>query len=252
MNINKILLLPLALAVAGLLSGCGEDDKVAKAEAAGPLDLATFLAWPVIADHDEVITNPEAYGQDNLVIVVDRSGSMEGICGEASKAATTVEVLKSFIPNIPSTVAVGYIEFDRNSRVVVPLELNNQAALLSAVGDYRADGGSTYLGEAIGEAFTVLSDQALTQASTGTYRIVVITDGAASDERALKSILLTTGTTPVEVMTAGFCMGDHVLNDPGQTIYVEATNADELLALLTDAVSMESLSFDSASFTTGN
>lgn len=240
----KKYIIPIIIALT--LIGCkSEENTGASSKAVTGLDLATFFAWPA----GEVQTvDAEAYGQNNLVFVVDRSGSMgDNACGsKGSKSDVAIQALSTFIPLIPDDVAVGWIDFGGRHKIVVPIGLNNRANLMGAAQAHKPDMGNTNVGAATRTAFSMLADQALTQGSTGTYRIVLIVDGGASDGSGLRSVLTEINGTPVEVLTAGFCIGsNHILNQPGETVYVEASSVDELVAVLTAAVQAESADFTS-------
>lgn len=212
------------------------------------LDLAAFRSWP---QGEVTQADPDAIGQNNLIFVVDRSGSMdEGACGaNGTKSQVVASALASFMPQIPTDVAVGYIDFGRSNEVRVPLGVNNRAALIAAAEGHLPDMGDTYVGHATEVAFDILTKQGLNQGATGTYRIVLIVDGGATDDRTLDQVLTQINHTPVEILTAGFCIGaGHELNQPNDMVYVEAANVDQLVAVLQAAVSAEAPAF-SADFT---
>jgi len=207
------------------------------------LDLAAFRSWP---QGEVTQADPNAIGQNNLIFVVDRSGSMdEGACGsDGTKSQVVASALASFMPQIPTEVAVGYLDFGNNTAERVALGVNNRPALIDAAKGHSPDMGGTYVGHATEVAFNMLSEQALNQGATGTYRIVLIVDGGASDDRALNNVLSRINHTPVEILTAGFCLGArHELNQPNDMVYVEAANVDQLVSVLQAAVSAEAPAF---------
>lgn len=225
------------------LAACQENNNAFETQNESNFSLAGFHSWP---EGQAQTADLESVGRDNLVIVVDRSGSMDGgACQSANnKSEETISALKQFIPLIPDDVAVGYVDFGSSVEVTVPLGTNNVPALLAAAEAHRADMGGTDLTDAVMTAFHMLSDQALVQNSTGTYRMVIITDGAADDNRTLRNALNLVNTTPVEVMTAGFCIGgNHALNQPEDTVYVEANSTEDLVGVLTAAVQGEAQDF---------
>lgn len=245
----------LSLAALGVLIACKPDENqntgatettsVTQPSPATPdgLDLAAFRAWP---QGEVTQADPDAIGRNNLIFVVDRSGSMdEGACGaDGTKSQVVSQALSDFMPQIPTDVAVGYLDFGSNTAVRVPLGVNNRSALIAAAEAHSPDMGSTYVGHATGVAFDMLAAQALNQGATGTYRIVMIVDGGASDDRDLTRVLTQVNHTPVEIMTAGFCLGPrHELNQPNDMVYVEAANVDQLVSVLQAAVSAEAPAF---------
>lgn len=226
-------------------------DNSAPTTSSETFDYAKFTAWPSGAATD---VDPNAYGRDNIIFVVDRSGSMsESACGgKGSKSDVIIDAMTTFIPQLPNNVMAGWVDFGNDNVVRVPLGIDNHAALVNAAKSHRPDMGGTYLGAALNTAFDMMSEQALAQAITGTYRIVLIVDGGANDNNALIKVMTKINQTPVEILTAGFCIGQgHTLNQPNDNVYVEASNVDDLIAVMSSAVATESQSFDT-SFVTVN
>jgi Mg-chelatase subunit ChlD len=82
---------------------------------------------------------------------------------------------------VPKDVNLGLYVFDRNGeRQVVPLASNNRAAFLAAIDQVDA-AGATPLGDAIGKGAHALVKEYKKQLGYGDYRLIVITDGEASD-----------------------------------------------------------------------
>ena len=223
------------------LYACNENSDTASNDPNNPsgFNLASFASWPTITGD----ADPEQAGQNNLVFVTDRSGSMDDpACGSeaVSKSNVVAKTISGFIPNIPSDVAVGYIDFGNENVVQVPLGKNNRDALTNAASSHRPDMGGTYVGHAIERAYDMLADAAVAQGGVGTFRMVLIVDGGASDLGKLETILGKIENTPIEVLTAGFCIGSgHMLNQPNDMVYVEANDASGLEAVMTAAVKME-------------
>ena len=226
------------------LAGCYEDDMSVTAQATEPtLSLAGFYSWPTGQAEG---VDLETVGRDNIVIVVDRSGSMaDRVCeGDGSLSDNTISALQSFIPNIPESTAVGYVDFGSGVEIRVPLGIDNRRSLMDAAANHSSDMGGTNLTDAVEVAYGMLEQQALIQSSTGTYRMVIVTDGAANSGRTLSAALDRVNTTPVEVMTAGFCIGEnHILNQPMDTVYVPASNVTQLVTFLTASLQQESPDF---------
>lgn len=122
---------------------------------------------------------------DNVVIVLDASGSMEqkmrgsGVQKmEAAKAA-----LKSVLRNVPETTHIGLLVFSaenlRNDWVY-PLGPRDEERLLEAI-DLPIPESGTPLGKYIKMGADRLLEARAQQYGYGTYRLLIVTDGDASD-----------------------------------------------------------------------
>ena len=123
--------------------------------------------------------------QDNIIIVLDASGSMgrpmpgDGITKmEAAKRA-----LKEVLAIAPETVNIGLLVFSgRNVRDdwVYPLSPRDDDRLRTAI-DLPEPGGGTPLGDYIKKGADRLLEQREQQYGYGTYRLLIVTDGEAQD-----------------------------------------------------------------------
>lgn len=124
--------------------------------------------------------------RDNVVIVLDASGSMKqqmrGRSGvqkmEAAKAA-----LKSVLRNVSETTHIGLLVFSaKNLRNdwVYPLGPREETRLLQAI-DRPIPASGTPLGEYIKMGADRLLEARAQQYGYGTYRLLIVTDGNAND-----------------------------------------------------------------------
>jgi hypothetical protein len=87
-------------------------------------------------------------------------------------------------------------------------------------------------------AYGSLAERAKAQQGSGSYRIMILTDGEASDRALMEAnINAILAKTPIEVHTAGFCIGaGHALNKRGETFYASANTPDAILAAFSAAL----------------
>lgn len=112
---------------------------------------------------------------DNLVFIMDCSGSMSGEKIEQAKSA-----LKEVLKHVPATTHIGLLSFGETEGWRYPLGPRDEIRLNKAINDLRT-GGSTPLGEYMKNGTERLLKQRQQQLGYGTYRLLVITDGEATD-----------------------------------------------------------------------
>lgn len=127
---------------------------------------------------------------DNVIIVLDGSGSMDENMRDAKgnkvqKMAAAKEALYEVLKQIPDTTQIGLVVFSaRGVRTdwVYPLAKKDDAKLKAAIKPI-APSGSTPLGKYIKIGADRLLKEREKQYGYGTYRLLVITDGEAGDQR---------------------------------------------------------------------
>ncbi|MCG2712970.1 MAG: VWA domain-containing protein [Candidatus Omnitrophica bacterium] len=119
----------------------------------------------------------EGLYNENLVIVMDCSGSMEG-----HKIAQAKAALKEVLAYVPATTHIGLLSFGNNSGWKYDLGPRNDARLIQAI-DSLSPGGMTPLGQYMKIGADRLLQQKQKQLGYGTYRLLVITDGEAQEPR---------------------------------------------------------------------
>lgn len=145
--------------------------------------LVLFLGYSALAQEEPSVAIDEY--RDNVVIVLDASGSMKqrmrgsGVQKmEAAKAA-----LKSVLQNLPPTTHIGLLVFSaKNLRNdwVYPLGPREEERLLEAIDQPIPESG-TPLGEYIKMGADRLLEARAQQYGYGTYRLLIVTDGNAND-----------------------------------------------------------------------
>jgi len=135
-----------------------------------------ILAAPLIAAAQDYA--------DCVVIILDASGSMDAKMGggvrkiDAAKAA-----LQSVLTRIPETTHVGLLVFSGTNVPnpwLYPLGLRDNDALAKAI-SLPQPGGNTPLGRFIKTGADRLLEERTKQYGYGSYRLLVVTDGEATD-----------------------------------------------------------------------
>jgi uncharacterized protein YegL len=119
--------------------------------------------------------------KDNLIIIMDCSGSMGG-----SKLREAKTALKEILKHIPESTHIGLLAFGGEySGWRYQLGPRDDNKLLQAINQLNA-GGETPLGEFMRYGAEKLLEQKEKQLGYGNYRLLVITDGEATDQRLVK------------------------------------------------------------------
>ena len=122
--------------------------------------------------------------RDNVVVVLDASGSMDGSIAGLDKMTAAKDSLKTVLKQLPDNVNVGILVFPYDGWVY-PLGPKDMARIASAI-DRIDSGGGTPLGEYIKKGADALLTQREKQYGYGSYRLLVVTDGEASDSRLME------------------------------------------------------------------
>ena len=122
---------------------------------------------------------------DNVVVVVDASGSMGAPMGGSTRMSVAKEALKQVLEQIPDTTHVGILVFPRGNWVY-PLGPRKESMLAGAI-DSIQSGGGTPLGDYMKRGADALLEARKKQFGYGTYRLLVVTDGEAGDARQVEA-----------------------------------------------------------------
>lgn len=153
-----------------------------------PIVFLSGTFFPLLAQAQERL-------QDNIVVVLDASGSMNGPMpgSRQNKMAAAKEALWEVMQDVPPTTNVGLLVFShRNSRQLgawpYPLGPANRSQLRYAI--YAPQpGGGTPLGQYLKIGADKLLEQRQKQHGYGSYRLLVVTDGQASDSYLVRQYL---------------------------------------------------------------
>ncbi len=138
--------------------------------------------------------------RDNVVILLDASGSMRKSMRSTGtqRMDAAKNALKAVLQQVPESTHIGLLVFSaRNieNDWLYPLGPRDDAALLASV-DLPQPGGGTPLGRYMKIAADRLLEERQKQFGYGTYRLLVVTDGQASDTQRVEKF------TP-EIMARG-------------------------------------------------
>ena len=122
---------------------------------------------------------------DKVVIILDASGSMASPMGSKNiqKIAAAKAALKEVMTKIPETTHVGLLVFSGKNvpdKWLYPLGPRDNAALTKAI-DLPQPGGNTPLGQFIKIGADRLLEERAKQFGYGSYRLLIVTDGEATD-----------------------------------------------------------------------
>jgi hypothetical protein len=202
--------------------------------------------WPPAAGEDQVLGEVLV---DNYLIILDKSGSMEKsqCSGNTDKFTVARQAVQFFVDGLPAEAGVGLILFSSSVDLAVPLGGGNREAFRTAIRRART-GGKTALRASLVHGWEVLTRQAQAQSGYGTYRMIVITDGASSDGNPADLAKSIVAGSSIALSVIGFCLdGGHSLDVAGYTSYTTANNPEELARSL-KAVRAEVTAFDAATF----
>lgn len=201
--------------------------------------------------------NPDAYtsGEPSLArsfyFVFDDSGSMGSRppnVGIFSKSDSRIEIAKratlEFLKFVPEDVNLGL--YALNLGECVPLGLNNREAFIREIKRF-SDTGGTPLNNAIRRAVDILVEQRKKQLDYGDFRIIVVTDGEATDGDIGDNAGPYALKARIPIYTIGFCVnGDHALRRYSLN-YRAADNEEDLRKGLEETLG-ESATYDASTF----
>jgi hypothetical protein len=151
---------------------------------------------------------------DTVVIVLDASGSMGDHMGGKIKMDAAKQAIAEVLANVPLTTQVGLLVFSGNNKRnewVFPLGVRDDEALLRALNPIQGS-GNTPLGTYIKKGADRLLESRKDQLGYGTYRLLIVTDGKASDENLVQAYTPDVLSRGITVDVIGVDMeGDHLL-----------------------------------------
>ena len=151
---------------------------------------------------------------DNIVVLLDGSGSMEDtMTGNRTRMSVAKQALKKVLDLVPPNTNLGLVVFSVNTRDpwVYPLGEVDPQKLRDGV-DRTIPGGGTPLGQYMKIAADKLLEQRTKQKGFGSFRLLIVTDGEASDPYLVDQHLPDILSRGVTVDVIGVAMQeDHAL-----------------------------------------
>jgi hypothetical protein len=185
-----------------------------KINAAGKLALAAwalaFAAAPLVRAEDAGLNS------NNVVIVLDSSGSMSGIMTDrrTAKMDAAKQSLNQVLGQVPADTNIGLLVMSgKNMRDdwVYPLGPRDNQKLAAAI-NLPQPSGSTPLGVYIKKAADRLLEQRSQQHGYGSYRLLIVTDGEAQDQNLVDKYTPEAIARGIVIDVIGVNMkGDHTL-----------------------------------------
>jgi uncharacterized protein with von Willebrand factor type A (vWA) domain len=169
----------------------------------------------------------------NFYFIFDGSGSMDDNCSGQRKIIGAKEAIRQFLEKVPNNVNLGLYSFNcKDEGEILALKPNNREAFLKYI-DGVEPGGGTPLADAIVAGTNALVKKYKQQLGYGDYRLIVVTDGQASDIPGAARYAAKYG---IPIYAIGLCIeGDHPLRTYAMS-YRDASNYDDLKKALEETI----------------
>jgi hypothetical protein len=152
------------------------------------------LSWMVIALAAVVQCHQVSLADNYVVVVIDDSGSMDELMSTKSGRIRRIDAaknaLRTVLGNIPDGTKVGLFALNRQGAEgnwLYPLATAERDALQGVVDSIEANGGTP-----LGRSMKAATDSLLAARDTdpfGTFRLLVVTDGEATDAVLLEQYI---------------------------------------------------------------
>jgi len=196
--------------------------------------LAGATVAPAALAQDDTVASS---GSDHLVVVLDGSGSMRERFGkQGTRMDAAAQALQVVLSELPDGTQVGIYAFASGLRDpwIYPLGPLDRARLQQM--RVPAPGGQTPLGKAIRVGGDRLLAAREANRGYGTYRLLVVTDGAATDPDVLTRIAPDVAARGINLDVIGVAMEQqHVLKDYAHS-YRSADDPTRLLQTVREAI----------------
>lgn len=202
-------------------------------------NVATWLLLVSIATTAITTLTPSAANaQQNVVIIIDDSGSMATRMEsnrKISRMTAAQDALIKVLRDVPDTAQVGVLALNsqgQSGNWVIPIGPLDRSDVEQRINSIRADGG-TPLGAAMQAALNTLLESRQRQ-MYGTYRMLIVTDGEAGDPELVERYVPIARARGFVLDVIGVDMpGDHSLATKANT-YRSADDAASLATAIAD------------------
>ena len=224
-GIRRLFLISVILLVA--VSGC-----MAPPPTTGPV-----FVPPAIEGKNQAGT--AALLQKNVVVILDASGSMrDRTFSSLSKMEAAKAALWEVLKRLPEDTNIGLLVFGATNigdGWAYPLTYRHDATLQRAI-NYPNPFRDTPLGAFIKKGADSLLQQRAKQNGYGTYRLLIVTDGQATDPKLVKKYLPEVLARGIRIDVVGIKMGtEHGLAKRVHS-YRNGSDLESLKKALTDAI----------------
>jgi uncharacterized protein YegL len=173
-----------------------------------------------------------SFAADNVVVLLDTSGSMDERIGNVSKMKAAQEALCGVVDRAGPNMHIGVITFQGWIANLGPV---NKESLKQAIRATRASGG-TPLGKYIKDAGDALIEARKRDKGLGTFTLVIATDGEATDGDLMDKNIVHCKARGLVIKTIGVGMKDDHALAKSSKVYMRANDPESLKNALNVAV----------------
>lgn len=165
-----------------------------------------------------------SFAADNIVVLLDTSGSMDERIGGVSKMKAAQDALCGVVDRVGPNTHIGIITFQGWIANLGPV---NKEELKQAIRNTRASGG-TPLGKYIKDAGDALIEARKRDKGLGTFKLVIATDGEATDGSLMAKNITHVKARGIIIETIGVGMKDDHELAKSSKAYMRANDPESL------------------------
>jgi uncharacterized protein YegL len=165
-----------------------------------------------------------SFAADNVVVLLDTSGSMDERLGSVSKMKAAQDALCGVVDRVGPNTHIGIITFNGWIANLGPV---NKESLKQAIRATRASGG-TPLGKYVKDAADALIEARKRDKGLGTFKLVIATDGEATDGNLLAENIVHVKARGIVIETIGVGMKDDHALAKSSKVYMRANDPESL------------------------